>query len=318
MWEPGFGGYRLLQSLCARRLFESHLGVASSAPSPNQLRVVHVLEAGRDNAEVLRWLARVGPLIGSEQPGLVPVHDAGEINGRGFLVTGFADGRDLRDVWKRCGKTRVAFPIEICAHIVSEMCEQFARAHAVFGAMAYPAIPPTGVIIARTGHVHVDLGLASLLRFPGAESIHLPGYLSPEEARGRPLDPRSTVYSLGIVLWELLTGRFLFPADDRSREWRRRNYIFGLGVIPPSIRAPRVPEDLDPICFHALHRWRRRRYRACVDLRGDLEQFLARRGWKDGRAQLAAFMNRLFASDFEREQNERNALLSALPPRPSA
>ena len=106
--------------------------------------------------------------------------------------------------------------------------------------------------------------------------------MSPEQARGETLDGRTDLYAAGIILWELLTGRQLFPSGKApgapkdghtSEEILRR--VRNPDLMPPSQRAPRVPPELDRIALKALAPDLKDRYASCEELRSDLATFLA-------------------------------------------
>ncbi|HEX4417749.1 MAG TPA: protein kinase [Kofleriaceae bacterium] len=119
-------------------------------------------------------------------------------------------------------------------------------------------------------------------------------YLSPEQARAEPLDGRSDLYSAGIVLWEMLTGRQLFPSSRRSPARDLRARTLNPEVTPPSKRAPRVPAALDEICLKALAADQRDRYAGCTELAQALQTWLAHNAPAIGDTQVASFMGQLF------------------------
>ncbi|HEY0989194.1 MAG TPA: hypothetical protein VGD80_19130 [Kofleriaceae bacterium] len=131
--------------------------------------------------------------------------------------------------------------------------------------------------------------------------------MSPEQARGEKLDGRSDMYTVAIVLWELLTGRQLFPPGSRDQLPQVENPE----PIPPSKRAPRVPVELDVICMRALAAAKEDRYPDCHAMGFALEQWLARNAPVDA-TRIAAFLHELFAEDIERERTERDRMLRLL------
>jgi serine/threonine-protein kinase len=95
--------------------------------------------------------------------------------------------------------------------------------------------------------------------------------MAPEQARGEPLTPRSDVFALGVVLWEMLTGQRLFSSENEVLTMRA---VLGLPIAPPSSKRPTVPPALDVIVARALERDRAKRYASAGDLADDLERFL--------------------------------------------
>src|SRR5207302_865181 len=163
---------------------------------------------------------------------LISVFDAGVVNGEVVLAMDFVEGRDLRAVWNRCAKKQVAFPIDVAVYIVKELCRGLAYAHGFPDLhLVHRDVSPPNVLVSYTGEVKLtDFGLASsTLKLEKTAPGIIYGkvaYMSPEQARGEKLDGRSDMYAAAIVLWELLTGRQLFPPgkdqpQDRTGVGRR-------------------------------------------------------------------------------------------------
>ncbi|MBI4508150.1 MAG: protein kinase, partial [Deltaproteobacteria bacterium] len=244
----------------------------------------------------------------------VPVFDAGLADGEIFLAMDFVEGKDLRAVWNRCAKKAVAFPVDVAAFIVKELCRGLGYAHG-FGdlKLVHRDVSPPNVLLSFAGEVKLtDFGLASsTLKMEKTAPGVIYGkvsYMSPEQARGEPLDGRTDLYAAGIILWELLTGRQLFPpgqaqAQDllsRAKDPR---------PAPPSERAPRVPGDLDEIVLKALSPASDDRYQTGEELRAALAGWLAREAPETDSDRLARFVMDLFAEDLQRERAEREELV---------
>ena len=211
---------------------------------------------------------------------LIPVFDAGLVGGELFLAMDFVEGRDLRAVWNRCAKKQVAFPIDVAVYIVKELCRGLAYAHSFPDLnLVHRDISPPNVLVSYTGEVKLtDFGLASsTLKLEKTAPGIIYGkvaYMSPEQARGEKLDGRSDMYATGIVLWELLTGRQLFPpGKDQPQDLLTR--AKNPESMRPSKRAPRVPPELDEICLKALAASKDDRYADCDEMRMALQAWLA-------------------------------------------
>ena len=199
----------------------------------------------------------------------MPARSRGEI----FLAMDFVEGKDLRAVWNRCAKKGIAFPVDVAVHIVKELARGLDYAHA-FGdlKLVHRDVSPPNVLLSYSGEVKLtDFGLASsTLKLEKTAPGIIYGkvsYMSPEQARGEPLDGRTDLYASGIILWELLTGRQLFPSGKApgapkdghtSEEILRR--VRNPDLMPPSQRASRVPPELDRIALKALAPERKDRY----------------------------------------------------------
>ena len=149
---------------------------------------------------------------------LVPVFDSGQAGGEIYLAMDFVEGRDLRATWNRCAKKGIAFPVDVAAHIARELARGLYYAHN-FGdiKLVHRDVSPPNVLLSYSGEVKLtDFGLASsTLKIEKTAPGIIYGkvsYMSPEQARGEKLDGRTDLYAAGIILWELLTGRQLFPS----------------------------------------------------------------------------------------------------------
>ena len=249
---------------------------------------------------------------------MVSVFDAGMQGGQIFLAMEYVDGKDLLATWNRCADRRVPFPVDISVYIVKEVTRALVYAHAFEDLkLVHRDVSPANVLLSYTGEVKLtDFGLAmSILKMerttPGIVYGKL-SYLSPEQARRQPLDGRVDIYAAGIMLWELLTGRQLFPiaspADQPNPDAmaRARNPE----VVPPSTISGRVPPELDRIVMRALAVEREERYPNAELLRADLAAFLAETAPKTDADRLAGFLRPLFADDARDEKRERDRLIA--------
>src|SRR5512140_2227078 len=246
---------------------------------------------------------------------LIPVFDAGLVGGELFLAMDFVEGRDLRAVWNRCAKKQVAFPIDVAVYIVKELCRGLSYAHSFPDLnLVHRDISPPNVLVSYTGEVKLtDFGLASsTLKLEKTAPGILYGkvaYMSPEQARGEKLDGRSDMYASAIVLWELLTGRQLFPpGKDQPQDLLSR--AKNPEVMRPSKRAPRVPVELDEICLKALAAERKDRYQDCDEMRIALQTWLAHNAPATDGTRMSTFLQELFSEDIVRERAERGELMS--------
>ncbi|HEY5090508.1 MAG TPA: serine/threonine-protein kinase, partial [Polyangia bacterium] len=253
---------------------------------------------------------------------LVSVFDAGMHGGQIFLAMEHIEGKDLLATWNRCAERRVPFPVDVAVYVVKEVARALAYAHAFEDlALIHRDVSPANVLLSYSGEVKLtDFGLAmSILKIekttPGIVFGKL-SYLSPEQARRAPLDGRVDIYAAGILLWELLTGRQLFPVDGAGSDPDDQK-IDALArardphVAPPSTITSRVPPELDRIVLRALAPEREDRYPNAELLRADLAGFLAETAPKTDSDRLAGFMRPLFADDAREERRERERLTIA-------
>ncbi len=312
-----FGKYHLLAPLAQGGMGALYMAVTGDQGLEKLLVIKTVLPHLADTEYVSRFRDEAKVVVKLGHGNLIPVFDAGQVNGELFLAMDFVEGKDLRAVWNRCAQKGVAFPVDVAVYIVKELCRGLGYAHG-YGdlRLVHRDVSPPNVLISYSGEVKLtDFGLAaSTLKLEKTAPGIIYGkvsYISPEQARGEPLDGRSDLYAAGIILWELLTGRQLFPPGKEQPQdllRRARNPM----VTPPSQRAPRVPPALDAICLRALASLREERFTCGEELRDAVGAWLAAESPTTDAARLERFLRQLFAEDIERERYERQRLIDKM------
>jgi serine/threonine protein kinase len=292
-----------------------YLAVTGDRGLEKQLVIKTVLPHLADSEYVARFRDEAKVVVKLSHGNLVPVFDAGQVGGEIFLAMDYIEGKDLRAVWNRCAKKGVAFPTDVAAYIVKELCRGLAYAHA-FGELhlIHRDVSPPNVLISYSGEVKLtDFGLASsTLKLEKTAPGVIYGkvsYMSPEQARGEPLDGRTDLYAAGIILWELLTGRQLFPpGDGQPQDLLSR--AKDPHPEPPSRRAPRVPPQLDQIVLRALAADPVLRFQTGEEMRAALAGWLAQEAPATDAARVEKFVHGLFAEDIARDRADREALVA--------
>jgi len=310
-----FGKYHLLGPLAQGGMGALYLAVGGDRGLERLMVIKTVLPHLADAEYVARFRDEAKVVVKLSHGNLIPVFDAGLVGGELFLAMDFVEGRDLRAVWNRCAKKQVAFPIDVAVYIVKELCRGLAYAHSFPDLhLVHRDISPPNVLVSYTGEVKLtDFGLASsTLKIEKTAPGIIYGkvaYMSPEQARGEKLDGRSDMYAAAIVLWELLTGRQLFPpGKDQPQDLLAR--AKNPEPMRPSKRAPRVPVELDEICLKALAASKDERYADCDGMRMALQTWLAQNAPTTDGTRMSTFLAELFAEDIARERVERNELLA--------
>jgi serine/threonine protein kinase len=309
-----FGKYHLLAPLAQGGMGALYLAVAGDHGLEKLCVIKTVLPHLADSEYVSRFRDEAKVVVKLSHGNLVPVFDAGQVGGEIFLAMDFVEGKDLRAVWNRCAKKGVAFPVDVAVYLVKELCRGLAYAHSFGGLhLVHRDVSPPNVLVSFAGEVKLtDFGLASsTLKLEKTAPGVIYGkvsYMSPEQARGEGLDGRTDLYAAGIILWELLTGRQLYPPGEqqpqdliaRAKDPR---------PDPPSKRAPRVPPRLDDIVLKALAPDPRQRYQTGEEMRAALAGWLAQEAPATEAARVEKFITGLFAEDLSRERAERERLV---------
>jgi streptogramin lyase len=220
-----------------------------------------------------------------EHPNVVPIHDAGEAEGRLYLAMRRVEGTDLRALLRREGALDPARALVI----VSQIAQALDAAHAK--GLVHRDVKPSNVLLDDNEHVYLaDFGLTRRLSegaSPQAEAATLgtPAYLAPEQIEGGDVDGRVDVYSLGCLLYECLTGEPPFPGDSRlAVAWAH------LEQEPPaaSERRPELTSAVDAVIRTAMAKDPADRYATCAELAAAAENALLPRARPRRRWALAA------------------------------
>lgn len=149
-------------------------------------------------------------------PNIATIYDIDEENGRPYIVTEFVDGQDVATILKKKGRIKPSTAVAIARAV----CRALEHAHEL--EVIHRDIKPSNILISKKGDVKIiDFGLAVQLEAPRprGDAVYVEGtphYLSPEQAQGRPLDGRSDLYSLGVTLYEMLSGSRPFEGGTES------------------------------------------------------------------------------------------------------
>jgi serine/threonine protein kinase len=312
-----FGKYHLLGPLAQGGMGALYLAVTGDRGLERLMVIKTILPHLADAEYISRFRDEAKIVVKLSHGNLIPVFDAGMIGHDLFLAMDFVEGRDLRAIWNRCAKKQVAFPIDIAVFIVKELCRGLGYAHEFPDLdLVHRDVSPPNVLLSFSGEVKLtDFGLASsTLKMERTVPGIIYGkvaYMSPEQARGETLDGRSDQYAVGIVLWELLTGRQLFPpGKDQPQDLMAR--AKNPEVQRPSKRAPRVPVELDEICLRALNADKDARYPSCEHMRKALQAWLAKNAPTTDASRVSTFLHELFDGDIERDRAAREEMIQGV------
>jgi hypothetical protein len=298
-----FGKYLIVGELAVGGMAEVFLGV-HRGPEGFQKAVVikRVLPAYSGNPSFVQMFideARIAARL--EHPNIVRTYEFGEADGQYFTTMEYLPGEDLAKVLDKLAFGRQQLPLHIAAGIVANVCSGLHFAHQLTDTSGRPLslihrdINPANVIVTYSGEVKlIDFGVAKTTTSE-TQTGTIKGkvaYMSPEQLLARGVDQRSDVFSTGVVLWELLTGRPLFLRDSEAATMYA---IMNDPMRAPSRVRPEIPRELDAISMRALARTPADRYDSAEEMGMDLERFLATQPKYDGRA-AARMLEGLFGS----------------------
>src|SRR5881392_716860 len=224
-----------------------------------------------DPGFVERFRREAQAAAGLQHPNVVSVYDRGAYDGTYYIAMEYLPGRSLKQLIRSEAPLDPVRAIDITAQILK--AARFAHRRGVI----HRDLKPHNVIVDDAGHVKVtDFGIARAGASDMTETGSIMGtaqYLSPEQAQGHAVSAQSDLYAIGIVLYELLTGRV--PFDGDSPVTIALKQVSEL-PIPPSAFNPAVPPELDAIVLRALEKDPARRFAGAEEMIAELEQLRGR------------------------------------------
>jgi len=282
------GKYKLVKLIASGGMAEVYLARQAGAAGFEKLvclkRILPHLARDKQFVDMFLNEARLAARL--DHPNIVSIFDLGETNGNYFIAMEFIDGPSLRAVAKRASERGEFLPIPEIVKIVSMAAGGLQYAHDLTDPEGKPLglvhrdISPDNILVHRNGSAKVvDFGIAKAANSSGATRTGtLKGkvaYMPPEQLRGEPLDRRTDVFALGVVLYELLSGR---------RPWEGDSEVALIGQImmqdAPALAELRedIPPELAAIVEKALSKDRAGRHQSCAELQADLEALLVSMG----------------------------------------
>src|SRR5580700_10876212 len=201
-------------------------------------------------------------------PNIVVVYDAGEEDGLFYITMEFVEGRSLQSHID----SKQPFPVSRVLKLMEQVCSalDFAHQHNV----VHRDIKPANLMLTPDDVVKItDFGTAKILQFGTAQTAHVmgtPSYMSPEQVKGKPVDGRSDIFSLGVILYELMTGEKPFPGQNITTVIYK---IINEEPIPPRSLDSSIHPGLSAVITRALAKEPAARFQTCADLLNALKNY---------------------------------------------
>ncbi|MBN2495945.1 MAG: protein kinase [Deltaproteobacteria bacterium] len=303
-----FGDYVIIKRLAAGGMAVVYLarkaGVGGFTKPVAMKVILPQFASNRDFIEMFLNEARL--VVCLNHSNIAQILDLGEVNGQYFISMEFAHGADLQQISRKTRKSGKLLPLPYAAKIVSQAAEGLYYAHTKVDDNGHPLgivhrdISPHNILLTFDGMAKViDFGIAKAkVTHKEEEEGVLKGkfsYMSPEQIRGMPIDPRSDIFALGIVLWEVCTGASLYREKS---ELLTMEAILRKPVPKPRELRGDMPPDLEAIILKALAKRAADRFQSAHEMAQALEGYLNRSGWNVGTPHLAEFMRKLFPDEY--------------------
>ncbi|MBK6685443.1 MAG: protein kinase [Deltaproteobacteria bacterium] len=243
-------------------------------------------------------------------PNVVQIYDLGRESDSYYIAMEFIAGENLAAIAWRGMKRGRPFPPTYAARVIADGCKALYYAHHLRGSdgqaleIVHRDISPQNILVTYEGEVKVvDFGIAKAAsKTEHTKTGMLKGkfsYMSPEQCLGAPVDQRSDIFALGILLYELCTGKRLFKHES---ELMILEMITKRSVVPPSQVAPGISQRLEDIIMKALEKETAARFQTGQEMQIALEDYLREEAESAANADVAAYMRELFADKIEEKR----------------
>ncbi len=269
------GRYSVLSQLTTGGMAELFLGFTAGPGGFRKYVVIkRILPDAKNNDQFVKmFLDEARVTAGFTHPNIAQVYELGEEETDLYLSMEFIAGQNLNQVTAECAKKRAVLPIGFSAATAHDIAVALHYAHTFADpsgtalGIIHRDVAQKNIMVTYDGTVKLlDFGIAkarnSLGRTHAGTVKGTTGYMSPEQVRGEPLDGRSDVFSLGVVLFEMITGRRLFSADSEIEEMKM---ILTAPIPRPSALVSVIPDSLSDVVMRALAREKADRWPSAKD-----------------------------------------------------
>lgn len=301
---PGsFGRYQLLEKIAAGGMAEVYKARMSGEEGFAKIVAIkRILPHMADNDDFITMFIDEAKLAAQlTHNNIIHIYDLGKEDAYHYIAMEYVEGKDLRSILKTASEKGYPLPVELALFVASKIANALDYAHRRMGLdgkelnLVHRDVSPQNVLISFEGDIKLcDFGIAkAATKVQQTQAGALKGklqYMSPEQAWGKKVDRRTDIFSLGIVLYEMLTGERLFCGDtdltilEQVRDARSE---------PPSVKNPDVPKRVDQIVLKALAKNPQDRYQNASEMEKDVNSVLYSFQPAPGPADLAIFMHRL-------------------------
>src|SRR2546423_5025535 len=260
------GGYRIVRKLGTGGMADVYLAEDQELGRRVAIKILNDRHAA-DDSFIERFRREAKNAAGLSHPNIVSIYDRGTAEDTYYIAMEYLDGRSLKELIVGRGPAPIKIAVEYARQILAAV--GFAHRNGI----VHRDIKPHNVLVGPEGRLKVtDFGIARSGASQMTEVGSIIGtaqYLSPEQARGAPVDQTSDLYSVGVVLYEMLTGQVPFTGDTPLEIAMKH-----LSTVPepPSAKRSEIPRDLDLVVMRALAKDPAERYHSAEEMDADLRR----------------------------------------------
>ncbi len=293
-------------------VFQAHV---AKAPDKD-IAIKRILPQFLNNKELVSTLVHEASVsVMLEHPNIVPVYDFGLIDQSYFLAMEYIRGKDLRSIVSKVHRFNKGFPVSIAIYIMTQVLRGLDYAHQKkdqYGRhlqIIHRDISVQNIMLSFSGQVKIlDFGIAKIAAKNHDEGGVLKGkfsFMSPEQAFGKDIDPRSDIFSAGIVLWELLTNEYCFKGKNDLDVLK----AVRLGEVTPAhVVNPKISTELSSLVMKALAKKPQDRYPTAGLFADELEKHLSTHFGKVNHQDIIKLLKFLFPIEYEKSDGQSEPL----------
>jgi len=306
-----FGRYMLIDRIAVGGMAEIFLARQIGLEGFEKLVVLKRIrpELSRKKSFVSMFLNEARLSAQLNHPNIGQIYDLGRYGESFFIAMEYVFGRDMRRVIPKAESKGIPFPLVYAMKIASQACEGLYYAHQktdLYGnplGIVHRDITPENIVVSFDGTVKVlDFGIAkaanTVEQTRAGEIKGKLSYMSPEQCMGQTLDHRSDIFSLGVVLYEWVTGFKLFTGESDVAVLKA---ITDGRVYRPSYFKADVPEPVEDILMKALEKDAEARYQSAWEMQYDIDRFLSENEFTPSNIHLSNFLKQVFSDELEEE-----------------
>lgn len=309
-----FGPYKLIERISVGGMAEVYKATEHGVEGfERTVAVKRILPHIAEDDEFITMFKDEAKIAGQLNHGnIAQIYNLGQQGDSFYIALEYVAGKDLRNIFTRCQQQGRPMPIAQACFVVMKICEGLDYAHNKRDKhgrhlnIVHRDVSPPNILVSYEGEVKlIDFGVAKAAgRVSRTQAGILKGkfgYMSPEQVRGMPLDRRSDVFSLGVVLYEVLVGNRLFQGDT---DFATLEMVRTVDVALPSTKNAEISKDLEAIMMKALSGEPETRYQTAMELHDELQAFMFQHGMFYSRKDLAAWMRKQYAREIETEKDK--------------
>ncbi len=309
-----FGRYQLLRKIAAGGMGQVLLARKGAEGFEKLVVIKRILPHLVEDEEFFTMFVDEAKItMRLDHPNIARINEFGVENGVHFIEMEYVQGEDIRRLDKRARLANTPLPLGVVIRVIADAAAGLDFAHKAKDSKGVPLnlvhrdVSPQNILVGFDGSVKlIDFGVAKAAgRAQHTATGILKGkfpYMSPEQADGLDMDGRSDVFALGIVLWEILTGKRLFKGEN---DLATQRLVKACQVPAPSEVEPSLPAGLDEVVLKALRKDANDRYLDAAAFRMALEDFALKNAIPSSSAHLVEFMRALYAERIAKEADPR-------------